>query len=310
MALSSCNTITNQQGRELIEHGNTLFPVACYHDDLVKESVPWHWHDDLETIVVLDGTAEITAGTEKFTLKQGEGCFINSGVLHAAWAIDCSACHIHSVIFHPRLVGGSFDSIFWQNYIYPLLTNPTLKCIKLDGSEDWHPEAVQAIETAWKCCVAETYGYEFGVRSALSQLILKLSSYHPVIIKRPTEKTWRDNERIKTMLEYIQEYYYEPLTIAMIATQAMISESECLRCFRNTIGSTPIQYLKQLRIQKAAAQLISGNEKITDIGTRCGFQDSSYFIKTFREITGYTPSAYRKIKKNQSSDQKREEGTL
>lgn len=300
MALSSCNTITNQQGRELIEHGNTLFPVACYHDDLIKESVPWHWHDELEAIVVEEGYAEISAGMDKCKVTQGEGFFINSGILHAAWGIDCSACRIHSVLFHPRLIGGSFDSIFWQNYIYPLLTNPTLKYIKLDGSESWHKEAIQSIETAWNSCVKETYGYEFEVRSALSTLILKLLNYHPAVIQIPTEKARRDSERIKTMLEYIQENYQEPLTVAMIAGKAMISESECLRCFRNTIGSTPIQYLKQLRIQKAAEQLLSSNEKITDIGTRCGFQDSSYFIKTFREITGFTPSTYRKAKKNGS----------
>lgn len=38
MALSLCNTTTNEHGRELIEHGTVLFPVACYDDDLIKKA--------------------------------------------------------------------------------------------------------------------------------------------------------------------------------------------------------------------------------------------------------------------------------
>ena len=69
--------------------------------------------------------------------------------------------------------------------------------------------------------------------------------------------------------------------------------SECLRCFHNTIGTTPIQYLKSFRIKKAAELLTNTDLKIVDIGIMCGFQDMSYFAKTFRNIYGCTPSKYR-----------------
>ena len=74
----------------------------------------------------------------------------------------------------------------------------------------------------------------------------------------------------------------------------MISVSEALRCFHNTIGLTPIQYLKNYRIQQAAAQLQNTDRKISEIGNACGFQEMSYFAKAFREIMGVTPSRYRK----------------
>ncbi len=294
MALSLCNTKTNAQGRELIEHGTGLFPVACYDDDLIKESVPWHWHDEWEAVVVSQGTAVITAGTKKYTVKQGEGIFINAGILHAGWSKDSSACHVHSVTFHPRIVGGSIDSIFWHNYVQPLLTNPILKDIYFDGSEPWHKEAIQAIESAWLSCADEPFGYEFQVRSALSQLILHISAYHPVISKGPSDKSIRNNDRIKLMLQFIHNHYSEQITVSMIADTAMISESECLRCFRSIIGTPPIQYLKQFRIQKAVELLISTNETVAKIGSQCGFQDTSYFVKTFREQKKCTPSEFRK----------------
>ncbi len=96
------------------------------------------------------------------------------------------------------------------------------------------------------------------------------------------------------MLQYIQEHYGGELTLASIAESAAVSESECLRCFRSMTGSTPIQYVKQVRIQKAAELLMSADRKISDIGAECGFQEMSYFAKTFRELKGCTPGEFRK----------------
>lgn len=294
MALSICDVKTSLQGRELVEHGSALFPVACYHDNLTLKPVPWHWHDELEVLVIAEGAAMISAGSEKYSVKQGEGFFVNAGSLHSALALDNRVCRLHSVVFHPRLVGGSMDSIFWQNYIQPLLQNTLLKSIHLDCSALWHREFIDAAETAWQSAVTETAGYEFQVRNALSQLVLLLSSNQPWTQSCPSGKELRDTGRIKIMMQYIQEHYMEALTTSQIAKSIMVSESECLRCFHNTIGTPPIQFVKQFRIQKAAEELAATNKKIGDISADCGFQDTSYFIKTFRQLKGCTPGEYRK----------------
>lgn len=294
MALSDCVTKIDSQGKELLEHGSALFPVACYHDDLQQMDVPWHWHEELEVFIVSEGTAVVTSGKEKFVVHQGEGFFVNSGVLHAAWRKDESPCRFHSIVFHPRLVGGSVDSIFWQNYVHPLMDNSSLEYMLLDKSQTWHTKILEFIEDAWQLCKVESHGYEFLVRDHLSQLILHLSDAHPVTQKHVSEKSIRDHERVKIMLQYVQNHYGEALTISNLAAQASVSESECLRCFRNVIGRSPVQYIKQFRIQKAAELLAATAMKVGDIGALCGFQDSSYFVKTFREYKRVTPAEYRK----------------
>ncbi len=295
MALSQCDIKINSQGRELLDHGNTMFPAACYLDDLRQQPVPWHWHDELEAVVVAEGQAVVAAGTEKHTLRQGDGIFINAGVLHGAWNAGGSDCYFHSVVFHPRLVGGSIDSIYWQNYMQPLLDDNFLKSFHMTcGTDGWEMEALNAVEGAWQACAAEEAGYEFKVREELSRFVFLMTGHRRMAEKKPSEKALRDGERIKIMLQYIQEHYAEDLSTVMIAKSAMISESECLRCFHSTIGTTPKQYLKQFRIQKAAQLLLKTDEKIVMIGTRCGFQEMSYFAKTFRELCGCTPSEYRK----------------
>lgn len=83
------------------------------------------------------------------------------------------------------------------------------------------------------------------------------------------------------------------MTLAKIAQSAAVSENECLRCFRTMLGSTPIRYVKQVRVQRAAELLAATDRKISDIGGSCGFQEMSYFARVFREYKGCTPKEYR-----------------
>ena len=298
VALSECMTTVNEQGMELIEHGSALFPAACYYDNLAEEDVPWHWHEELELILVSEGESVVAAGTEKYIIKEGNGIFINSGILHAAWKHTEGACRFHSIVFHPRLVGGSADSVFWQNYLRPLMEDGTLSGVYLDRDTEWQREILTFLEHAWQSDVAEQPGYEFEVRENLSRIVSCLVLRKPAPGKTLSEKCLREEGRMKLMLQYIQEHCEEEVTVTGIAESASVSISECLRCFHNTIGVPPIQYVLQYRLQMAAGLLAETDRKIADIGMQCGFQDLSYFARMFRRLKGCTPSEYRKRKRN------------
>ena len=108
-----------------------------------------------------------------------------------------------------------------------------------------------------------------------------------------------DFEYAKQAIQYnIISYLLKPisaeeLTVERIAASVALSESACLRSFRQMLGITPIQYVKQFRVEKAAELLRSTRLKTGEIGMECGFADGSYFIKTFREIKHCTPKEYR-----------------
>lgn len=301
MALSFCGITTNEQGKELAVHGTSPFPIACYYDDIAREEVPWHWHEELEAVVMVEGEAVITAGAGKYRLRQGEGIFIKGGILHGVWRGDTQACKLRSIVFHPRLVG-SLDSIFWQKYMQPLTESQALESVLLQEHIPWQKQAMSAMEAAWEACLSEEDGYEFQVREAVSRLIFLLYCHRPSNPAVPAGKALRYGERIKVMLQYIQEHYAQEITIEQVAASAAVSGSECLRCFRSTIGITPIQYVKQYRIQKAAQLLVTTSLKIADIGTQCGFQEMSYFARTFRELRGCTPSQYREANQAELND--------
>lgn len=293
MSLAICNTTVDEQGLELVQHGTTDFPIACYHDNLGEMEVPWHWHEELEAAVITEGCSVVAAGNEKYTVHAGEGFVINSGILHGAWDVDASGCRFHSMVFHPRLVGGSIDSVFYQKYIIPLIQNHNLESLHLKPEIPWQARVLDAVENTWQACVNEPAGYEFQVRRELSDMVYLLQSRLPADRPSVSNKAMRNGERIKLMLQYIHDYFAEELSTAKIAESASLSESECLRCFRATIGTTPIQYVRRYRIQRAAQLLTGTQEQISDIATQCGFQDVSYFTKTFREIKGVVPTEYR-----------------
>lgn len=292
MVVLDCNSRIAPDKKELVRHGTAAFPVGCYHDDLRKDEVPWHWHEELEAGIIVEGRVRLAVGGRSLVLAAGQGFFVNSLVLHGCW--DAAGGVIHSLVFHPRLVGGSIDSVFYQSYVQPLAENTALEAVILRPETPWHREAMAFIGRAWEACAQEPPGYEFQVRAALSELVFLLQSNQPANQKQPAAKALRDGERIKQMLEYVHAHFAEALDTGAIAQAAAISESECLRCFRATIGTTPIQYVRQYRVQAAARLLLNGPEKIASVAAQCGFQDVSYFTKTFRELKGCTPAAYRK----------------
>ena len=294
MALSECLSTVNEQGRELLDHGTALFPLACYHDDLERMRVPWHWHDEVETTIVEGGAAIIAAGGERQLVKPEDGFLINTRVLHGMWPAGPGKCCLRAVLFHPRLVGGSMDSIFYQKYLQPLLSDAGRQFLIFHQDVPWEREVLQWIQAAWQACAEEPRGYEFQVRHALSQEVLLLSEHCTAAPQDPSPKALRNDQRIKAMLQYIQENLCEELSTRSIARSANLSESECLRCFRAMVGTTPIQYVKQLRLHRSAELLLSDPSlSVAEAAARCGFQDASYFTKTFREARGCTPSEYR-----------------
>ncbi|MBS6396108.1 MAG: AraC family transcriptional regulator [Clostridiales bacterium] len=293
MIFQDCDIKTNSNGEELAVHGTALLPAACYETNLASKPVSWHWHDEFEAVIILEGTVSLSVGATQVEASAGSGFFINSGMLHSACVIGENGCRLRSIVFHPRLTGGSIDSIFWQKYLLSIIENPSLDVLVLSDDQTWGTDAVKCIAEAWNAAEAEAFGYEFVMRDLLSRMILDIFPHIPPYRSVLSDKTIRNNERMKQMLKYMQEHFSEELTLDEIAQSASISKSECIRCFKNIVKTTPIQYLKQYRIQRAAELLASTDLKILQIGTVCGFQEMSYFARTFREFQHCTPLQYR-----------------
>ena len=148
MDKKKCMTVVDNTRRELAAHGTAAWPVACYYDDFSLMELPWHWHDELELAILMEGTATFAVGNSKMTMHKGEGIFVNAGVLHAAWG-DTPECRFRSIVFHPRLVGGSLEGAIYQNYVLPLIQNGALECVRFSPEVPWQRRALELLEGAW-----------------------------------------------------------------------------------------------------------------------------------------------------------------
>lgn len=291
--LSPSIVAIDKNSHEQLEHGTIAFPIACYYDDLSQQQVPWHWHEELEAAIVSEGSILLKFASEEMQVSAGNGFFINTGVLHGCHALT-PQCRLHSMVFHSRLISGSPESVFNQKYIAPITTNKCFSGILLSKQVEWEAAVLRLLEGGWQACVKEPRHFELKVRFAVSNAVADIAAHINAMPVKASPKSLRDSERIKGMLQFIADNYGEKLSIADIARSVSVSESECVRCFRVTIGTTPIKYLREYRIGQASSYLIEGRATIADIASLCGFQDVSYFTKSFREMNGCTPKEYQR----------------
>ncbi len=106
------------------------------------------------------------------------------------------------------------------------------------------------------------------------------------------QKSHSDEEILKAQMVIEQEGTRE-LTVADIATRVAMSPRNFIRRFKRATGNKPIEYLQRVRVEQAKRALEAGNEPVSEIAARVGYQDAGSFRRIFRRVTGVTPAEYR-----------------
>lgn len=101
------------------------------------------------------------------------------------------------------------------------------------------------------------------------------------------------NRRLLRARDAMDRDFAQPLDIAALARVAYVSDAHFIRAFRATFGETPHRYLQRRRIERAMWDLRASRKPITDIAVQVGFSSLGTFSRTFRDIVGASPSAYR-----------------
>ncbi len=284
--------LTDNHGKELLEEGLQLFDLTANNGDIHQFAagyIPSHWHKELEIFILLEGYIQIGIGDSTYKLQAGDGCFINTEVIHSFTADIPSSCLYRSFVFSPDIIGGTPGSIFDTVYVRPLLENGASFLKFQEGTGD--RIYFEQFERAFIACEGEEYGYEFQVREALSNILLYVKSKSATVTSRTIPSI--QETRLKEMLIWIDNNLENNITVSEIASVTNICTRECQRIFNQYLHYSPIEYVQRKRIFNAVKQLSDTDKSITDIALNCGFSNPSYFSKQFREFMGSTPSEYR-----------------
>ncbi|NES93747.1 MAG: helix-turn-helix transcriptional regulator [Desertifilum sp. SIO1I2] len=112
-------------------------------------------------------------------------------------------------------------------------------------------------------------------------------------VQLPAYKGGLSQRQLLHILNYIQEHLDRDIKLADLSNQLGISQFHFIDLFKQSVGTTPYQYLLQQRIERAKQLLKEGDRSIIDIALLCGFNSHSHLSKQFRQLTGITPKQYR-----------------
>lgn len=275
---------------EDIEGLHNAYPYAYHYADLRMTLVPWHWHEALEFNYIVSGSVKVSTTGQSQVFSQGEGFFVNSNVL--ATMVNQDRCVMDSHLFHPVFLGGHFKSVFETKYLQPVTQNKHIDLVPIRGGSDEERQLLQKLRQL--TAVQAREDSEFQTRNLLSEIWLLLLQVIKSTDSTNLGQHSKNQDRILSMMAFIRDNYPEKLTLEQIAQAAAVSPRECLRCFRGSIGQSPMDYLISCRIDGAKKLLQATTLPITEIALRTGFNSPAYFSKQFRAHTGKTPNAYRK----------------
>ena len=103
------------------------------------------------------------------------------------------------------------------------------------------------------------------------------------------------NYSIELAKDYIEDHYFEPLTLNMVADKVGITPAYLSSLFSQHMGVTLIDYLNEVRIDHACVYLKQNYFKTYEIAYKVGYRDEKYFSKVFRKVKGMTPSEYKRM---------------
>jgi AraC-like DNA-binding protein len=282
--------------KEQIIHGNILFNFAVHFTEqktATEIMLYTHWHEELEILYILNGSMLLQVDTESFIVSKGDIIFIPPNLIHGATCCNDTPCDFYAIVFHPSFIQSSLNDVIQQRYIEPFLLKITKKYYynngKLKELDNLRTTVTNIIETYNLKC----FGFELLIKSYVLQILFLMIEFHSNVKERSGKDDVLTINRIKKILIFLEANYQKQFSLADWASCIYLSKEQFSRIFKNYFNTTPIDYLVNYRINKAADLLISTDRSIIDISLDTGFQSANYFAIAFKNKTRMTPRAFR-----------------
>jgi len=276
---------------ELEQRGTSDFPVAFFYieDTHPRYTMRAHWHTEMELIRILKGEFEIVINNRSYKAKKGDVIFINPETVHLGTPMGCI---YECIVFHSNFLYNETDAC--KDFI-ECIANGDYAVTEFHNSQN--NEFVNCANELFEAFSEKTAGYKFRVIACFYKLFGEIADKHLYSAKETGKEILYDKNilKIKNILQYIRENFDKPISLEDMAMKAEMSVKYFGTYFKNMTGKTPFDYLNEYRIEKAARKLLNTDMSVTDIAYSCGFNDLSYFIKTFKKINKLSPGKYRKI---------------
>ena len=276
---------------ELKQHGTVDFPFQLYRIDKFhpKYEMAFHWHKQAEIVKINSGKLNISLNNKKYAAVDGDIIFVNSEFVHGAAPENCE---YECLVFDMEFM--TLNNRICRNFISDIV-NHTVFVKELFNKKD-NPEIFDTVNELFTEMQSYGDGKYFQVLGLTYKLFgyIKGNNYYTDILPVSSSQNEKNFITLKKVLNFMRTKYDSKITLEEIAAVAKMSTKYFCAFFKEMTNKTPFEYLKFYRIERSARQLLNSDISVTQIAYSCGFNDLSYFIKTFKEIKGVSPKIFRK----------------
>ncbi|MBE6749684.1 MAG: helix-turn-helix domain-containing protein [Ruminococcaceae bacterium] len=235
-----------------------------------------HWHDRIEIIRVKSGKMTIELGEDTFTICQNQMIIFPPRMAHKGYTTD-------TVVDYDVLM---FDIRSFFNDT--AVCSTTLPLI-LEGKVKFK-NSIKDFSTVAIC--DEICNNNNPDSLEIISLVYKL--FFDLFQKHISENNSKTQTKAREIIDYIEQNYSHDLNTEALSKKFGYSNEHFCRKFKEATGITPMTYLKIFRLEEALKMLKSGEFSISEIATRCGFNDANYFTRCFKSHYGVPPKSFKK----------------
>ena len=272
-------------------HGAKDDPFSTYHIENGGQSfqIPVHWHDELEIIYVKSGFLTVNISGENYIGKPGDAFVVSPGNLHFMGS-QTGTVDYFTFLFPLKYIAFRSDDMLDDKLIEPLNSG------HLMISPEIKDTVKEQCEQLARVYAAEIDESESKITSQIRKKIILLQFIHELwkkgfIVENDT--TGRNTVE-KEMVSYIQQNYTGKILLREFGEQFHLSEKYISRYFKEHFHITLSQYVTYLRLEHAKQMLQETDISVTEVAMQSGYQNISYFIRSFKKTYGVSPLKYRK----------------
>ena len=272
-------------------HGTKDDPFSTYHIENAGRSfqIPVHWHDEFEIIYVRSGFLTVSISGESYIGKTGDAFVLSPGNLHLMGS-QTGTVDYYTFLFPLKYISFRTDDMLDEKLLEPLNSGHLMICPRVNDTAKELCEQLIEIYEAKNDESESKITTQVRTKIILLQFILEMWKKGFVI----ENDTSGRNTVEKEMVSYIQQNFTGKISLREFGEQFHLSEKYISRYFKEHFHITLSQYVTYLRLEHAKQLLQDTDIPVTDVAMQSGYQNVSYFIRSFQKAYAVSPLKYRK----------------
>ncbi|MDF2715560.1 MAG: transcriptional regulator, AraC family [Paenibacillus sp.] len=284
--------------KEPIHYQNPVLCIKVWQFEAQKHAavpsqpiqpVRWHYHKEVEFILVKQGFHEMHTPNHTYMLGAGDVMVVGSSQLHRARLIGPEKL-IYIVLhvdFEPY-----FDPAMMRYYRHFSEVHHPLEELNYMFSENANVrgEVGRIIEQIHQEIMDKTTGYEIAASMHIKHLLLTLLRGDSRGLLQAHDLI--DPGVMKPILEYVDHHLSEKIELEQVSQIAGMSYFYFSKYFKKAMGSSFTDYVNRKRIAKAERLLVTSGQNVGEIARTVGIENMAHFYELFKRFNGCTPKQY------------------